>query len=114
MRASPGHVWVSVEFRALSLSCLRSASTLWEHEVAGSNPVAPTSDYDFVVLLSSNAMDDTALLTCPYCFENVEIYIDPQSEGELIRDCDVCCRPWSLQVSRGVDGELFVRANRAQ
>ena len=30
-------------------------------------------------------MDDTALLTCPYCFENVEVYIDPQSEGELIR-----------------------------
>ena len=87
---------------------------IWEHEVAGSNPVAPTSDCDFVVLLSSNAMDDTALLTCPYCFENVEVYIDPQSEGELIRDCDVCCRPWSLQVSRGVDGELFVRASRAQ
>ena len=87
---------------------------IWEHEVAGSNPVAPTNDFDFVVLLSSNGMDDTALLTCPYCFEAVEVYIDPQSEGELIRDCDVCCRPWSLQVSRGADGELFVRATRAQ
>ena len=62
----------------------------------------------------SNVMDDTAWLTCLYCFENVEVYIDPQSEGELIRDCDVCCRPWSLQVSRGANGELFVRANRAQ
>ena len=72
---------------------------------------APPVDLD---LLSWTAMDDTALLTCPYCFENVEVYIDPQSEGELIRDCDVCCRPWSLQVSRSTDGELFVRANRAQ
>jgi hypothetical protein len=54
---------------------------LWEHEVAGSNPVAPTSDYDFVVLLSSNAMDDTALLTCPYCFEAVEVYIDARLLG---------------------------------
>ena len=87
---------------------------IWEHEVAGSNPVAPTSDFDFLVLLSSIAMDDTVLLTCPYCFEDVEVYIDPQSEGELIRDCDVCCRPWSLQVRRGADGELFVQANRAQ
>ena len=87
---------------------------LWEHEVAGSNPVAPTRNHYFVVLISSNAMDDTALLACPYCFEQVEVYIDPQSEGGLIRDCDVCCRPWSLQVSRGVDGELLVRANRAQ
>jgi hypothetical protein len=76
--------------------------------------VAPATDFDCVVLLSSNVMDDTAWLTCPYCFEEVEVYIDPQSEGELIRDCDVCCRPWSLQVSRGVRGELFVQANRAQ
>jgi hypothetical protein len=52
---------------------VRSAAMLWEHEVAGSNPVAPTSDFDFVVLLSSNGMDDTALLTCPYCFEAVEV-----------------------------------------
>jgi len=58
--------------------------------------------FNVVDLLSWTAMDDTALLTCPYCFEKVEVYIDPQSEGELIRDCDVCCRPWSLQVSRGV------------
>ncbi|NNE19483.1 MAG: CPXCG motif-containing cysteine-rich protein [Myxococcales bacterium] len=60
------------------------------------------------------AVDDTARLTCPHCFESVEVYIDPQSEGELIWDCDVCCRPWSLQVSRRLDGELLVRANRAQ
>ena len=60
------------------------------------------------------AMNDTAQLNCPYCFESVEVYIDPQSEGELIRDCDVCCRPWALQVSRGEDGDLFVRVSRAQ
>ena len=59
-------------------------------------------------------MDDTARLTRPYCFEAVEVYIDPQCEGELIQDCDVCCRPWSMQVSRGVDGQLLVYASRAQ
>jgi hypothetical protein len=104
----------SLRFAVDCVIAQNPSSGIWEHEVAGSNPVAPTNDYDFVVLLSSNAMDDTALLTCPYCFESVEVYLDPQSEGELIRDCDVCCRPWSLQVSRGVDGELFVRASRAQ
>jgi len=57
-------------------------------------------------------MDDTAELTCPYCFEQVEIYVDPQSEGQLIRDCDVCCRPWVMQVSRGADGVLFVQVTR--
>ena len=59
-------------------------------------------------------MNDTAEVTCPYCLEQIDIYIDPQSEGELIRDCDVCCRPWTLQVSRDEAGELFVAAERAQ
>ena len=60
------------------------------------------------------AMYDTAELSCPYCFESVEVYIDPQSEGELIRDCDVCCRPGALPVSRGANGELLVGVSRAQ
>ena len=59
-------------------------------------------------------MDDTSTVACPYCFEVVEIYVDPQSEGELIHDCDVCCRPWSLMVSRDQDGALTVSATRAQ
>ena len=59
-------------------------------------------------------MNDTALVTCPYCFEQLEVYVDPETEGELIRDCDVCCRPWALRVNRDVDGALFVDATRAQ
>ena len=59
-------------------------------------------------------MYDTAFVTCPYCFEGLDVYVDPESEGELIRDCDVCCRPWALYVSRSIDGELFVEAGRAQ
>lgn len=59
-------------------------------------------------------MEDTVQISCPYCFESLEVYIDPQSEGELIRDCDVCCRPWLLHVARGVDGSLSVRVSRAQ
>jgi hypothetical protein len=59
-------------------------------------------------------MNDTVRLNCPYCLERVEVYIDPQSEGELIRDCEVCCRPWSLQVSHDEDGDPFVRVLRAQ
>jgi hypothetical protein len=59
-------------------------------------------------------MIDTAILQCPYCFEPIEVYIDPQTEGELIQDCNVCCRPWSLQVSRDANGDLLLRATRAQ
>jgi transposase-like protein len=44
---------------------------------------------------------------CPYCGETVEVLIEPDLEGEMVWDCEVCCRPWSLRVSRP-DGELRV------
>ena len=44
MRVRSGRVWVSVEFCWLVLCCVPSALMLWEHEVAGSNPVPPSSD----------------------------------------------------------------------
>jgi hypothetical protein len=59
-------------------------------------------------------MNDTIELTCPYCFEKVEVYVDPETEGELIQDCDVCCRPWVLRVTRDADGDPTVQASRAQ
>ena len=59
-------------------------------------------------------MDDITCVACPYCFEPVDVYIDPQSEGELVRDCDVCCHPWTLRVSRAPDGTLLVDVSRAQ
>ena len=59
-------------------------------------------------------MLDTARIICPYCFEDLEVYIDPETEGELVRDCDVCCRPWALVVSRTAHGELVVQALRVQ
>ena len=54
------------------------------------------------------------MVICPYCFEVVEVYVDPETQGELIRDCDVCCRPWQLSVARSAEGDLRVRADRAQ
>ena len=58
-------------------------------------------------------MNDSVQLNWPYCLESVEVYIDPQSEGELIRDCEVCCRPWWLQVSRDEERNPSVRVFRA-
>jgi len=57
---------------------------------------------------------DTSEVICPYCFEVVEIYVDPETRGELVQDCDVCCRPWALYVARTEDGELAIQAVRAQ
>ena len=45
-------------------------------------------------------MDDTFLVTCPYCGEEVEIYLEPDVKGNFVQDCEVCCNPWRVHVSR--------------
>jgi len=64
--------------------------------------------------VSWDRMSDTVELRCPYCFEQVEIYIDPENEGELIHDCDVCCRPWALHVAHDSNGDPVVQVSRSQ
>ena len=42
---------------------------------------------------------------CPYCGEEVEVTVDDVgvSSEAYVEDCSVCCRPWTVHVSR--DGE---------
>ena len=49
-------------------------------------------------------MDDLFLVTCPYCGEQVEIYVEPDVRGSFFQDCEVCCNPWRVRVSRDEDG----------
>jgi hypothetical protein len=54
-------------------------------------------------------MDDTFLVTCPYCGEEVEIYLEPDVKGQFVQDCEVCCNPWRVHVSReNGDRHLYV------
>jgi hypothetical protein len=59
-------------------------------------------------------MQNVVTVTCPYCFEVLELHVDPDSTGEMVQDCDVCCRPWAVRVSRDEEGELMVTVDRAQ
>ena len=42
---------------------------------------------------------DEFLVTCPYCGEPVEIYLEPDVKSTFVQDCEVCCNPWRVQVS---------------
>lgn len=53
-------------------------------------------------------------VSCPYCGERVELALDPQSVGEMVHDCEVCCNPWRLVVRREADGRLAAEAEPAQ
>jgi hypothetical protein len=58
-------------------------------------------------------MESVFVVTCPYCGEDVEIYLEPEVRGSLIQDCEVCCNPWQLQVSSGDEGDRYVEISRA-
>jgi hypothetical protein len=57
-------------------------------------------------------MDETAFVICPYCGEELEIFIEPDVHGRFVQDCEVCCNPWSVAVYDD-DGERVVTVERA-
>lgn len=46
---------------------------------------------------------DEFVVTCPYCGEDSEIYVEPDVAGSFVQDCEVCCNPWRVRVSGGGD-----------
>lgn len=56
-------------------------------------------------------MDDAHIVTCPYCGEEIEIYVEPDVRGSYVQDCEVCCNPWTVWVTRD-GGELNVNIGR--
>jgi hypothetical protein len=57
--------------------------------------------------------DDEFLVTCPYCGEQIEIYIEPDVRGSFIQDCEVCCNPLRLRVVRMKGGKRALDVTRA-
>ena len=52
-------------------------------------------------------MLDTIVLTCPHCGERFETLADPSAgDAEYVEDCFVCCRPITVRLHVGGDGQL--------
>ena len=47
---------------------------------------------------------DEFLVTCPYCGEEVAIHVEEDVRGSFVQDCEVCCNPWLVRVTRSADG----------
>jgi hypothetical protein len=53
-----------------------------------------------------------ACVECPYCGEHVTIDLEEDLEGSMVWDCEVCCRPWQLEIRwRGDAVEVDARAD---
>ena len=73
---------------------------------------------DFDDLDSKSAIDgdldaelnDVVMLSCPYCGESSELFVDPGGGGtqEYVEDCEVCCQPWLVHVTFDGDGQPSV------
>jgi hypothetical protein len=57
-------------------------------------------------------LEDRFVVTCPYCGEDVEIYVEPDVRGSFIQDCEVCCNPWKIRVLRDED-DRYLEVHRA-
>jgi hypothetical protein len=55
------------------------------------------------------AADGWVTVACPHCGESVGIQLDPESRGEMVQDCEVCCNPWLLTVEWTREGVPRVR-----
>jgi Cysteine-rich CPXCG len=54
-------------------------------------------------------MEDLFLVMCPYCGQQVEIYLEPDVKGTFVQDCENCCNPWRVRVSgRGAARDIDV------
>ena len=57
-------------------------------------------------------MEESFAVTCPYCGQDVEIYLEADVNGTFIQDCEVCCNPWSVRLE-DVDGARDITVVRA-
>lgn len=56
---------------------------------------------------------DVLEVQCPWCFERVEIAVESDTWGTLVQDCEVCCNPWQVTITRDRYGDVDVRVERS-
>lgn len=56
---------------------------------------------------------EEAEVRCPYCGEPAEVDLEAFGPGAetYVEDCPVCCRPWTVRISREA-GEAYVTLAR--
>lgn len=66
--------------------------------------------------LGDGTADTEATVTCPHCGEENVIFVDPGSgtSQQYVEDCQVCCRPWSVHVSFGAEGDVWVEVEQLE
>lgn len=58
--------------------------------------------------------EEESTFECPYCGQPNTIVVDQSGGGRQVftTDCEVCCRPITVTVAIGDDGEAEIEARR--
>ena len=77
---------------------------VWRRSIQKANPInSPKGNRVVALRYYRIVVPDEILVICPYCGEQVEIYVEPDVRGSFIQDCEVCCNPWRVRVSGHAD-----------
>ena len=57
-------------------------------------------------------MEEEFVVECPYCGEQIDVYVEADVRGSFVQDCEVCCNPWRVRVS-GRGEQRTVHVTRA-
>ena len=56
---------------------------------------------------------DSAVIQCPYCWQKIDIEVDPSvKRQEYTEDCHVCCRPIAMIVEIDEKGRPHIEATQ--
>jgi hypothetical protein len=58
-------------------------------------------------------MGESVEVQCPWCGEAIEVWVEPDSVGTTVQDCDVCCRPCELVIQTDDEGGASVAIRRS-
>lgn len=62
---------------------------------------------------------DEHQITCPFCWQVLNILVDPYQETQTdqldyIEDCQVCCNPILIRIMRNAEGGMSIEAEQGQ
>ena len=65
--------------------------------------------------LGDGTAETEAIVYCPHCGEANEVALDPGSgdDQEYVEDCQVCCRPWEVEVTIDEEGRVSIELSEA-
>jgi hypothetical protein len=64
--------------------------------------------------LRRQALEQVYDVACPHCGERLEIVVEADVHGELVQDCEVCCRPMTLVVPRELEEGTTLRVEAVE